>query len=154
VPHRSQDLVAGSGGEQRVERVEDRLGVAEHRQLVRRCPDRPIERPEPLPQRRPDQSGQPAGGLAPFPRLVHGRLEVEVFGIGQHPVEVVDRVAESLRSDPPDLTLRPPARLDHIPHASSQLPHRAGSNVTVADGTIGPGPTGGRSVALRPWGTL
>jgi hypothetical protein len=55
---------------------------------------------------------------------VDRRLEVAVLGIGQHPIEVLDRVAEPLGCDAPHLTLRPPARFEHIPHASSQLSHR------------------------------
>lgn len=108
------DVTFGSGED--VERTEQRVGVAQRRQLVRRVPDQVVERGEVVTECRLDEPRQSAAGLASFANLVDRRLEVDVVGRVERSVEKVDRVVEPFGRDASYLPAQSSPRIEHVPH--------------------------------------
>ena len=144
------------------------MRVTQGRQLIRCVADRSVERRELVTECRLDESGQSACRLAAFAHVVHDGFEVGVgpgLGDGDQPaVEVFDGAVETFGGHPPHFLVDASTGLDLVPHVTSQLWWRAGSNVAfkrgVKRGGDGGGQTWGPDVGVqrdgrrrddRPW---
>ena len=113
---RGQHRVVRFDGQQRIEGRQDRMGVAQRRELVRGAAHGPVEPPEVVPQRRLDQPCEATRPLAPLACLVDGHLEVVLRRVDHGQGEVLDGSVQALGCHAPHLTLQLLARIERVAH--------------------------------------